>query len=159
MILYIQVPGSSSSIQYLHLTEAALKCGYKSFFLLALFLVSCSTPQVETLHQIETHTEDRREINTAGDEIDTTTIWHHLIDSTTTITKIIRRTIYENQTTQRSNNDSLKRETSHISDSLTPELIKTVIKGFAVACIGGGLLVLGFIIFVVVLFLKATKGP
>lgn len=119
---------------------------------------SCKTPQVENKIDAETHHRAESKISSAGDESDTTTIMHHLVDSNTMVTKIIRRTIYENQISERSNSDSSKKELETRKDSLTPELIKAVIKGFAVACIGGGLVVLGFFITVVILLVRVIKG-
>lgn len=126
--------------------------------LLLQMISSCKTPQVENKIDAETHHRAESEISSAGDETDTTTIMHHLVDSNTMVTKIIRRTIYENQISERSNSDSSKKELETRKDSLTPELIKAVIKGFAVACIGGGLVVLGFFITVVILLVRAIKG-
>lgn len=156
--LYILPRYRSDRSLYILNPAAKRKYMYQVFFLLALFMAGCKTPRLETETTIETHDQLEQETISSGDESDSTTITHQQVDSNTVVTTIIRRTIYENKTKQRSNSDSTKNEHELVKDSLTPELIKAVIKGFAVACIGGGLVVLGFLITVVILCIRATKG-
>lgn len=156
----LYIPRRRGSVRNVYLQNPSAKCKYMYLVLILLFqmISSCKTPQVENKIDTETHHRAESQISSAGDETDTTTIMHHLVDSNTMVTKIIRRTIYENQISERSNSDTSKKELETRKDSLTPELIKAVIKGFAVACIGGGLMVLGFFITVVILLVRVIKG-
>lgn len=153
------IPRRRRSCRSMYLQMSAVFCKYISgmFLLLAITLTGCRTPSETYEHRAENHISSQKNETQSGEANDTTTIVHHQADSTTTITKIIRRTIYENRLSTRSNSDSLKTEASRREDTLTPELIKAVFKGFAVACIGVGLMVLGFLVLVIILLFKLKQ--
>ena len=125
---------------------------------LLLMAMSCSTPsqsiQEEGISHLEQH--DQEHENAQLD--DTTTITHKRIDSTSTVTQIIRKVIYDKDRLARSLQDSTYTNSRRVEDSLTPALISTISKGFAVACIGLGLMVLGFLIVVVILIFRLSRN-
>ena len=142
-IVYIQRRRRSLRILYIQITW---------------LLFACQSPAITQQEIAWQQSADSSVTISSGASIDTTTIYHHIVDSTTTVTKIINRNLYENRASQRSNSDSHSGMDLNRSDSLNPRLIKTVIKGFAVACICGGFMVLGFFIVVLILFLKVLHN-
>lgn len=124
---------------------------------LALFTMSCSTPKEISHERLETSSENRLETYESGAADDSTTIIHHRRDDSTIITKIIRHITYENREASRSNTDSTAVGTSKRTDTITPGLVKIIMKGFAVACIGVGLTVLGLLLVVVILLFKSSQ--
>lgn len=148
-------------------TEAdfVITCAAQSRILLshvlALCLIwitmGCSTPKETTQDRLETSSESRLETYQAGEADDSTTIIHQRRDDSTIITKIIRRITYENREASRSNSDSTAVGLTKRTDTITPELVKAIAKGFAVACIGVGLTVLGLLLIVVLLLFRSSK--
>lgn len=124
---------------------------------LVLLLMACSTPsqsiREEGISHLEQH--DRSHENAQLD--DTTTITHKRIDSTSTVTQIIRKVIYDKDRSAQSLQDSSYQSSRRVEDTLTPALINTISKGFAVACIGLGLMMLGFFVVVVILIFRLSK--
>lgn len=127
-------------------------------FFLIIFITSCRTPsqsiREEGISHLEQH--DRSHENAQLD--DTTTITHKRIDSTSTVTQIIRKVIYDKDRSAQSLQDSSYQSSRRVEDTLTPALINTISKGFAVACIGLGLMMLGFFVVVVILIFRLSKG-
>lgn len=149
-----------------HLKEVLLShvlqdCAFCYHTLLALCLtwitMGCSTPKETTQERLETSSESRLETYQAGEADDSTTIIHQRRDDSTIITKIIRRITYENREASRSNSDSTAVGLTKRTDTITPELVKAIVKGFAVACIGVGLTILGLLLIVVLLLFRSSQ--
>lgn len=126
--------------------------------LMLLFVMGCSTPSQSIQEEGISHLEQTSQEHEKSQLDDTTTITHRRIDSTATITQIIRKVIYDKDQSARSLQDSTYTNLKRVEDSLTPALISTISKGFAVACIGLGLMVLGFLIVVVILIFRLSRS-
>lgn len=126
--------------------------------LMLLLVMSCSTPSQSIQEEGTSHLEQTSREHEKSQLDDTTTITHKRIDSTATVTQIIRKIIYDKDQSARSLQDSTYQNSRRVEDSLTPALISTISKGFAVACIGLGLMVLGFLIVVVILIFRLSRN-
>ena len=126
--------------------------------LMLLLVMSCSTPSQSIQEEGTSHIEQHAQEHETAQLDDTTTITHRRIDSTATVTQIIRKIIYDKDQSARSLQDSTYQSSRRVEDSLTPALISTISKGFAVACIGLGLMVLGFLIVVVILIFRLSRN-
>lgn len=124
---------------------------------LAWLTMGCSTPKQISHERLETSSENRLETYQSGASDDSTTIIHQRRDDSTIITKIIRHITYENREASRSNSDSTAVGTNKHTDTITPGLVKIIMKGFAVACIGVGLTVLGLLLIVVLLLFRSSQ--
>ena len=139
-------------------------CGFRNFVYtyaaccMLLLLTSCSTPAQSVQEQGSSHLEQHDKAHETSQLDDTTTITHKRVDSTYTITQIIRKVIYDKDQSARSLQDSTYNSSRRVEDTLTPALISTISKGFAVACIGLGLMMLGFFVVVVILIFRLSKG-
>ena len=127
-------------------------------FILLLIVMGCSTPSQSIREEGISHLEQTSQEHEKSQLDDTTTITHKRIDSTATVTQIIRKIIYDKDQSARSLQDSTYTNSRRVEDSLTPALISTISKGFAVACIGLGLMVLGFLIIVVILIFRLSRN-
>ena len=127
-------------------------------YILISFLMGCSTPSQSVQEEGTKHIEQHTQEHETAQLDDTTTITHRRIDSTATVTQIIRKIIYDKDQSARSLQDSTYTNLKRVEDSLTPALISTISKGFAVACIGLGLMVLGFLIVVVILIFRLSRS-
>lgn len=127
-------------------------------FFLLIFNISCRTPSQSVQEEGSSHLEQRDQAHDTSQLDDTTTITHKHIDSTSTVTQIIRKVIYDKDHSARSLQDLTSQSSRRVEDTLTPALINTISKGFAVACIGLGLMVLGFFVVVVILIFRLSKG-
>lgn len=127
-------------------------------FFLIIFIMSCRTPTQSIREEGVSHLEQHDQSHETAQLDDTTTITHKRIDSTSTITQIIRKVIYDKDQSARSLQDSSYQSSRRVEDTLTPALINTISKGFAVACIGLGLMMLGFFVVVVILIFRSSKG-
>lgn len=127
-------------------------------FILLLIFMSCSTPSQSIREEGISHLEQTSQEHEKSQLDDTTTITHKRIDSTATVTQIIRKIIYDKDQSARSLQDSTYQNSRRVEDSLTPALISTISKGFAAACIGLGLMVLGFLIIVVILIFRLSRN-
>lgn len=125
---------------------------------LTLLLMACSTPSQSVQEEGAAHLEQSSQAHETTQLDDTTTITHKRIDSTSTVTQIIRKVIYDKDHLAQSLQDSTYQNSRRVEDTLTPALINTIIKGFAVACIGLGLMMLGFFVVVVILIFRSSKG-
>lgn len=128
------------------------------FFSCAAIVMGCSTPSQSIREEGISHLEQTSQEHEKSQLDDTTTITHKRIDSTATVTQIIRKIIYDKDQSARSLQDSTYQNSRRVEDSLTPALISTISKGFAVACIGLGLMVLGFLIVVVILIFRLSRN-
>lgn len=128
------------------------------FFCCAVIVMGCSTPSQSIREEGISHLEQTSQEHEKSQLDDTTTITHKRIDSTATVTQIIRKIIYDKDQSARSLQDSTYQSSRRVEDSLTPALISTISKGFAVACIGLGLMVLGFLIVVVILIFRLSRN-
>ena len=126
--------------------------------LMLLLVMGCSTPSQSIQEEGTTHIEQHAQEHETAQLDDTTTITHRRIDSTATVTQIIRKIIYDKDQSARSLQDSTYTNLKRVEDSLTPALISTISKGFAVACIGLGLMVLGFLVVVVILIFRLSRN-
>ena len=126
--------------------------------LMLLLVMSCSTPSQSIQEEGISHLEQTSQEHEKSQLDDTTTITHKRIDSTATVTQIIRKIIYDKDQSARSLQDSTYQNSRRVEDSLTPALISTISKGFAAACIGLGLMVLGFLIIVVILIFRLSRN-
>lgn len=127
-------------------------------FFLVLLLMACSTPSQSIREEGISHLEQHDQSHETAQLDDTTTITHKRIDSTSTVTQIIRKVIYDKDRSAQSLQDSSYQSSRRVEDTLTPALINTISKGFAVACIGLGLMMLGFFVVVVILIFRLSKG-
>lgn len=127
-------------------------------FILLLIVMGCSTPSQSIREEGISHLEQTSQEHEKSQLDDTTTITHKRIDSTATVTQIIRKIIYDKDQSARSLQDSTYQNSRRVEDSLTPALISTISKGFAAACIGLGLMVLGFLIIVVILIFRLSRN-
>lgn len=111
----------------------------------ALFIVSCSTPEqfTQTLEHKQTKTEEND--TTRNDIQDTTKIRHTVINDTTIETTIIRHTVEQNQHQAHSLQDENTQSEATFRDSLTPELMEMVLKGFRFAYITAIVIALVFL--------------
>lgn len=126
--------------------------------LMLLLVMGCSTPSQSIQEEGTSHLEQTTQEHEKAQLDDTTTITHRRIDSTATITQIIRKVIYDKDQSARSLQDSTYQSSRRVEDTLTPALISTISKGFAVACIGLGLMVLGFLVVVVILIFRLSRN-
>lgn len=126
--------------------------------LFLITLTACSTPSQSVQEQGISHLEQHNQEHETAQLDDTTTITHKRIDSTSTVTQIIRKVIYDKDLSAQSLQDSTYNSSRRVEDTLTPALISTISKGFAVACIGLGLMMLGFFVVVVILIFRSSKG-
>lgn len=126
--------------------------------MLLILVMSCSTPSQSIQEEGISHLEQTSQEHEKSQLDDTTTITHKRIDSTATVTQIIRKIIYDKDQSARSLQDSTYQNSRRVEDSLTPALISTISKGFAAACIGLGLMVLGFLIIVVILIFRLSRN-
>lgn len=112
-------------------------------------LISCSTPEQTT--QVQEHNQNRHEEQdtTRNDVQDTTKIKHTVINDTTFETTIIRHTVEQNQHQARSLQEENKQSEATVRDSLTPELMKMVLKGFRFAYITAIVIALVFLLVLV----------
>lgn len=127
-------------------------------FFLIIFITSCRTPSQSVWEEGTAHLEQQSKEHENTQLDDTTTITHKRIDSTSTVTQIIRKIIYDKDRSAQSLQDSSYQSSRRVEDTLTPALISTISKGFAVACIGLGLMMLGFFVVVVILIFRLSKG-
>lgn len=127
-------------------------------FFLIIFIMSCRTPSQSVREEGMAHLEQQSKEHENSQLDDTTTITHKRIDSTSTVTQIIRKVIYDKDRSAQSLQDSSYQSSRRVEDTLTPALINTISKGFAVACIGLGLMMLGFLVVVVILIFRLSKG-
>lgn len=127
-------------------------------FFLLLLVMGCSTPSQSIREEGVSHLEQTSQAYENSQLDDTTTITHRRIDSTSTVTQIIRKIIYDKDQSARSLQDSTYQSSRRVEDSLTPALISTISKGFAVACIGLGLMMLGFFVVVVILIFRLSRN-
>lgn len=127
-------------------------------FFLIIFIMSCRTPSQSIRQEGISHLEQHDQSHENAQLDDTTTITHKRIDSTSTVTQIIRKVIYDKDRSAQSLQDSSYQSSRRVEDTLTPALINTISKGFAVACIGLGLMMLGFFVVVVILIFRLSKG-
>lgn len=125
---------------------------------LLLLVMGCSTPSQSVQEEGASHLEQHVQEHENSQLDDTTTITHRRIDSTSTVTQIIRKIIYDKDQSARSLQDSTYQSSRRVEDSLTPALISTISKGFAVACIGLGLMMLGFFVVVVILIFRLSRN-
>lgn len=118
--------------------------------LLVLVLISCKTPEMTELHEEEKTIEQTQTEQRITQGEDTTTIWHHIINDTTTVTHIIRKY----KTVEVDTAQSLQKEETKAqdvkTDTITPALISKALKGFTIGCI---VVVLILLVFLVVLIL------
>lgn len=145
----------SNRNRILRLQEFVYTC---AALLQLLIFMGCSTPSQSVQEEGTTHIEQHAQEHETAQLDDTTTITHRRIDSTATVTQIIRKIIYDKDQSARSLQDSTYQGSRRVEDSLTPALINTISKGFAVACIGLGLMVLGFLIIVVILIFRLSRS-
>lgn len=145
----------SNRNRILHLQEFVYTC---AGVLLVLLLMACSTPSQSIREEGISHLEQHDQSHETAQLDDTTTITHKRIDSTSTVTQIIRKVIYDKDRSAQSLQDSSYQSSRRVEDTLTPALINTISKGFAVACIGLGLMMLGFFVVVVILIFRLSKG-
>lgn len=127
-------------------------------YLILITLTACSTPSQSVQEEGISHLEKHKQEHETAQLDDTTTITHKHIDSTSTVTQIIRKVIYDKDLSAQSLQDSTYNSSRRVKDTLTPALISTISKGFAVACIGLGLMMLGFFVVVVILIFRLSKG-
>lgn len=127
-------------------------------FFMIIFIMSCRTPSQSVREEGASHIEQHVQSHENSQLDDTTTITHKRIDSTSTVTQIIRKVIYAKDRSARSLQDSLYQSSRRVEDTLTPVLISTISKGFAVACIGLGLMMLGFLVVVVILIFRLSRN-
>ena len=127
-------------------------------FILLLIVMGCSTPSQSIREEGASHLEQQAQEHENTQLDDTTTITHKRIDSTSTVTQIIRKVIYAKDHLARSLQDSTYNSSRRVEDSLTPALISTISKGFAAACIGLGLMMLGFFVIVVILIFRLSRS-
>lgn len=127
-------------------------------FFLIIFITSCRTPSQSIREEGISHLEQHDQSHENAQLDDTTTITHKRIDSTSTVTQIIRKIIYDKDRSAQSLQDSSYQSSRRVEDTLTPALISTISKGFAVACIGLGLMMLGFLVVVVILIFRLSRS-
>lgn len=143
----------------LHQTSRIHEFVYTSAgFILLLIVMGCSTPSQSIREEGASHLEQQTQEHENSQLDDTTTITHKRIDSTSTVTQIIRKIIYDKDQSARSLQDSTYNSSRRVEDSLTPALISTISKGFAAACIGLGLMMLGFFVVVVILIFRLSRN-
>lgn len=112
-------------------------------------LLSCSTPEQITQTQEHKQTKTEENDTTRNDIQDTTKIRHTVINDTTIETTIIRHTVEQNQHQAHSLQDENTQSEATFRDSLTPELMGMVLKGFRFAYITAIVIALVFLIILV----------
>lgn len=119
-------------------------------------LSGCQTPEQTTVEETRS-TVESSSTNTQKSSIDdTTTIRHTILNDTTVETKIIRRTIYEDHKTAQSLQDSTQTVQKTVTDTLTPDLMKKLLKGLKWTCVAAIFIVLAFLFaFVFIIWLVA----
>lgn len=123
-------------------------------------LIACSTPEQTTQVQEHDQIEQSQQDTTKHDVQDTTEIRHTVINDTTFETKIIRHTVVQDQHQAHSLQEENKQSEATVRDSLTPELMKMVLKGFRFAYITAIVIALVFLLVLVlglVVILKLAK--
>lgn len=132
---------------------------FMSMIMLIMILSGCKTPEQMTIEEARS-TVETSSTNTQKSSIDdTTTIRHTILNDTTVETKIIRRTIYEDHKTAQSLQDSTRTAQKIFTDTLTPELMKKLLKGLKWTCVAAIFIILAFLIaFVLIIYLVAKRG-
>ena len=159
--LYIQT--TRSNVNTTLRTEASGRSIYKFminfvYTLTVALLISCSTPEQTT--QVQEHNQNRHEEQdtTRNDVQDTTKIKHTVINDTTFETTIIRHTVEQNQHQARSLQEENKQSEATVRDSLTPELMGMVLKGFRFAYITAIVIALVFLLILILGMIIIIKG-
>lgn len=119
------------------------------YTLTVALLISCSTPEQTTQVQEHDQIEQSRQDTTKHDVQDTTEIRHTVINDTTFETKIIRHTVVQDQHQAHSLQEENKQSEATVRDSLTPELMGMVLKGFRFAYITAIVIALVFLLVLV----------
>lgn len=120
-------------------------------------LVSCKTPKMSEVTQERDLIEQTSNEHETSQVDDTTTIRHTVINDTTLETKIIRKTIIQNEKAAQSLQNETHEASRETHDSLTPAIIHKLLIGFAAACIGIAVLVAGVFIVTLIILLKARR--
>ena len=160
-VMYIQT--TRSNVNTTLRTESSGRSIYKFmihfvYTLTVALLISCSTPEQTT--QVQEHNQNRHEEQdtTRNDVQDTTKIKHTVINDTTFETTIIRHTVEQNQHQARSLQNENKQSEATVRDSLTPELMKMVLKGFRFAYITAIVIALVFLLILILGMIIIIKG-
>ena len=135
-------------------SEASGRSIYKVLHLIvytyaALIIISCRTPEQTTQVQEHGQIEQSQQDTTKHDVQDTTEIRHTVINDTTFETKIIRHTVIQDQHQAHSLQEENKQSEATVRDSLTPELMGMVLKGFRFAYITAIVIALVFLLILV----------
>lgn len=158
---YLYIHTTRSFINTEAFTLERISCIYKFmkkivYTATVALLISCSTPEQFTQTQEHKQTKTEENDTTRNDIQDTTKIRHTVINDTTIETTIIRHTVEQNQHQAHSLQDENTQSEATFRDSLTPELMEMVLKGFRFAYITAivialvflSILVLGMIIII-----------
>lgn len=131
-----------------------ISCIYKLLQLIVyttagFLLIACRTPEQTTKVQEHDQIEQSHQDTTRSDVQDTTEIRHTVINDTTFETKIVRHTVIQDQHQAHSLQEENKQSEATVRDSLTPELMKMVLKGFRFAYITAIVIALVFLLVLV----------
>lgn len=120
-------------------------------------LVSCKAPEkVEkisdrtTLEQQSTQQEKSR-------VDDTTTISHKIVNDSVLETKIIRQIVTQTEKAAQSLQNQTHEASRETHDTLTPAIIRALLKGIAFACIGYAVLTAGVLFLILFIVLRQKK--
>lgn len=123
---------------------------------LALVMASCKAPEKIEKETEQTRTEQQSTQQEKSRVDDTTTIRHKVINDSVLETKIIRNIVTQTEKAAQSLQNETREASRETHDTLTPAIIKLLLKGIVFACIGYAVLMAGvfFMIFFLVLRLK-----
>lgn len=124
--------------------------------ILIWLMASCKAPEKIEKETEHTRTEQKSTQQEKSRVDDTTTIRHKVINDSVLETKIIRNIVTQNEKAAQSLQNETREASRETHDTLTPAIIKALLKGIAFACIGYAVLTAGvfFLILFIVLRLK-----
>lgn len=122
-----------------------------------MMLQSCKTPYLTTIEETRQTVEETSTNAEISSLDDTTTIRHSVLNDSTIETKIIRRIIFEDHKTARNLQDSSTTESKTVKDTLTPELMKKLLKGLKWTCVAAICIALVFLFSFTLIVLVLAK--
>lgn len=124
---------------------------------IALAMISCKAPEKIEKETEQTRTEQKSTEQEKSRVDDTTTIRHKVINDSVLETKIIRNIITQTEKAAQSLQNETREASRETHDTLTPAIIKLLLKGIVFACIGYAVLMAGVFFMILFLVLRLKK--
>lgn len=124
---------------------------------IALAMISCKAPEKIEKETEQTRTEQQSTQQEKSRVDDTTTIRHKVINDSVLETKIIRNIVTQNEKAAQSLQNETREASRETHDTLTPAIVKLLLKGIVFACIGYAVLMAGVFFMILFLVLRLKK--